>query len=105
MEKYTNLDWTETLERLKSFASSQKGKAIISELSPKASKETALQSAQEILNALEIITMDSRPSLESIDFYTNWYERLKRKGILKTQEFSEIRRFCFDIFNLQKCKV
>jgi DNA mismatch repair protein MutS2 len=100
--EYKNLDWFETLEKIKNFSTSQKGKDIIAETKPFAVAADATQQAQEIFECKTVVTLDFRPRLDSVDFFFPWFERLKRKAVLKVDEFQEVRRFCYDIFNLQK---
>jgi DNA mismatch repair protein MutS2 len=101
-EQFKNLDWFDTLEKIRNYTTSNTAKELITKTSPFKSKEEAQKQAQEILDAKPVVTLEFRPSLDSIDLFYSWYERLKRKAVLKTQEFQEVRRFCFDIFNLQK---
>lgn len=102
IEQFKNLDWIETLEKIKNYVTSNVAKDLISKTSPLKSQEEAQKQAQQISEARAAVSLDFRPSLDSLDSFFNWFERLKRKAVLKTQEFQEVRRFCFDIFNLQK---
>lgn len=102
MEQFKNLDWFDTLERIKNFASSSTGKDLIAKTAPFKTREEALKQAAEIYEAKSVVSLDFRPRLDTLDLFYSWYERLKRKAVLKTTEFQEVRRFCFDIFNLQK---
>lgn len=100
--EYKNLDWLETIEKLQAYATSKMGKDSISKMEPMSSKDEALKQTRQIHECLQVVSLDFRPRLESIDFFSSWFERLKRKASLKVDEFQEIRRFCFDIYGLQK---
>lgn len=101
-QDFKNLDWFETLSKIKSFATSIAGKELIAKTSPHKTPEDALKQAREILDAKAVVSLDHRPNLDTLDGFYSWFERLRRKAVLKTAEFQEVRRFCFDIFNLQK---
>lgn len=101
-EQFKNLDWYDTLEKIKNYSTSNTAKELLAKTAPLKSKEEAEKQAQEISNAKAVVTLEFRPKLDTLDLFYNWFERLKRKAVLKTTEFQEVRRFCFDIFNLQK---
>ncbi len=101
-QDFKNLDWFDTLEKIKSFATSVVAKDLISKTAPLKTPQDALKQAQEILDAKSVVTIEFRPRLDTLDAFWGLYERLKRKAVLKTAEFQEVRRFCFDIYNLQK---
>jgi DNA mismatch repair protein MutS2 len=101
-EQFKNLDWFDTLEKIKNYSSSLTAKELISKTVPFKSKADAQKQVLEIYEAKSVVSLDFRPTVDSLDLFFSWYERLKRKALLKTQEFQEVRRFCFDIFNLQK---
>lgn len=101
-EQFKNLDWFEILEKMQSFATSQAGKEILQNTKPLVSSTEAEKQANSIALATSVVTLDFRPRLDTIDGFFPWYERLRRKAVLKPLEFQEVRRFCFDIYNLQK---
>lgn len=100
--QFKNLDWFDTLDKIKNYSTSNIAKDLISKTAPFKTKEEAQKQVQQISGAKPVVTLEFRPNLDSIDLFYSWYERLKRKAVLKTTEFQEIRRFCYDIFNLQK---
>lgn len=101
-QQFKNLDWFDTLEKIKNYTTSNTAKELISKTTAFRTREDALKQARDILDAKSVVTLDFRPNLDSLDVFYSWFERLKRKAVLKTTEFQEVRSFCFDIFNLQK---
>ncbi len=101
-EQFKNLDWYEILQKIQGFATSQAAKEILQQTKPFSDSENAQEQAQDISYATHVVTLDFRPNLDSLDDFFPWYERLKRKAVLKPAEFQAVRRFCFDIYNLQK---
>lgn len=102
MTDFKNLDWQETLEKIQQFASSQKAKDLILAIQPHKTPQSASQQIEEIIDATQVVTLDYRPSIESLDTFYAWFERLRKKATLKNTEFQDIRRFCFDVISLQK---
>lgn len=91
-----NLDWFEILEKMKSFATSEKARHIISETTLLKSAEQAEQSFAEIDSASAVILSGIRPHMESLDLFELWISRTKKKATLKTLELKDIRHFCFE---------
>lgn len=102
MINLNNLDWFETLHKIKGYASSAKAHDLIAQTKAFQNTNKAAKQVQDIMDATSVVTLDFRPSLESLDNYTPWFERLKRKATLRNLEFQEVRRFCFDLIGLQK---
>ncbi|MES2769611.1 MAG: Smr/MutS family protein [Bdellovibrionota bacterium] len=101
-DQFKNLDWHDTLEKIKNYSTSSTAKDLIAKTAPFKTKEESQKQVNEIYQAKAVVSLDFRPRLDSLDLFFSWFERLKRKAVLKTSEFQEVRRFCFDIFNLQK---
>ncbi len=97
-----NLDWHETLEKIQGYASSLRAKEIILNTRPHKSADLAQKQVHEIVDATQVVSLDFRPSIESLDTYHTWFERLRKKATLRGPEFQDIRRFCFDVISLQK---
>lgn len=97
-----NLDWHDVLEKIKSFATSENGRQIISEIKPLAKPELAEKSFYEIESASSIILSGIRPHMESLDLYEVWISRLKKKAVLKTLELKDIRHFCLETIALKE---
>ena len=95
-----NLDWFEILEKLKSFATSENARNIISETVPLRSSVEAEKSFYEIEAASGVILSGLRPHMQSLDLYELWVSRIKKKAILKNLELKDIRHFCFEVVAL-----
>ncbi len=102
MHAYKNLDWTEILEQLEKFATSDFVRAQLREIKPLSTPELALQSFREISEAQSILSFGERPFMESLDLYPNWHSRLKRNGVLQTLELKDLRRFCLEAIALSE---
>lgn len=95
-----NLDWLEILEKIKSFATSENARNIISETKPCKSAAEAEKSFYEIESAGSIILSGIRPHMESLDLFELWITRIKKKAVLKTLELKDIRHFCLEVIAL-----
>lgn len=102
MENLKNLDWNETLLKIHAYASSELAKNLILKTQPFSESQKARAQVLEIMDATRIVSLDFRPSIEGLDSYSTWSERLKKKSTLHGPEFQDIRRFCYDILNVQK---
>ncbi len=91
-----NLDWFEILEKMKSFATSEKARHIIANTAPLKSAEQAELSFAEIDSASAVILSGIRPHMESLDLFELWITRIKKKAMLKTLELKDVRHFCFE---------
>jgi DNA mismatch repair protein MutS2 len=103
MGKDERYDWLELLEKTATYASSQLGRELVHNTMPLNSAEQAMQQFAEIIDVSQILTRNHRPSFESIDVFQNWFERIRRKAILKTAEFLDVRSFCMECIDLQNC--
>ncbi|MBC7740782.1 MAG: Smr/MutS family protein [Bdellovibrionaceae bacterium] len=95
-----NLDWFEILEKLKSFATSENARTIISETKTLKSAEEAEHSFYEVDAASAVIMSGLRPHMQSLDLFELWVSRIKKKAILKNLELKDIRHFCFEVVAL-----
>ncbi|MEK6628199.1 MAG: endonuclease MutS2, partial [Bdellovibrionota bacterium] len=100
MFEIKNLDWLEILEKIKSFATSENARNIISETKPCFSATLAEKSFYEIESAGAVILSGVRPHMESLDLFELWITRLKKKAVLKTLELKDIRHFCLETIAL-----
>jgi DNA mismatch repair protein MutS2 len=96
------LDWKEILNKLESFATSDRARVKLSNLVPLASPQEALDSVSEIQEASMILSHGERPFMESLDFFSPWFQRLKREAVLTTLELKDVRRFCLETLALSE---
>lgn len=102
MQGLAVLDWLEILEKIKLHATSEAGREAVSEVQPLESAELALQSFKEIAEATEVLNQGLRPFAQSLDHYSNWILRLKKKAVLKTLEIKDVRSFCLEVLALKE---
>ncbi len=102
MSQLAALDWQEILQHIKSFATSEVGRENILRTSPLKSAQDAQQSFQEIQDAAEVLNHGHRPYMESLDLYSTWIGRLKKRAVLKTLEMKDVRSFCLEAFALRE---
>ena len=102
MFEVKNLDWFEILDKIKSYATSENARTIISHLKPYSSAVLAEKSFYEINSATNIILSGIRPHMQSLDLFELWITRVKKKASLKTLELKDIRHFCLETISLQE---
>ncbi|WP_413575154.1 endonuclease MutS2 [Bdellovibrio sp. HCB290] len=102
MQDLVVLDWIEILEKIKSHATSDVGREAVLELKPLASAEEAYVSFKEIADATEVLNQGHRPYMQSLDLYSTWIARLKKKAVLKTLEIKDVRSFCIEALALKE---
>ena len=73
--QFKNLDWFDTLEKIKNYSTSSTAKDLIAKTGPLKSKEDAQKQANEIYQAKAVVTLDFRPNLDSLDLFCSWFER------------------------------
>jgi DNA mismatch repair protein MutS2 len=98
----SNLDWSEILERLASFATSQLAKDQLKRLSPLSDASSAVESFHRIEEISFLLKGGKRPFMESLDLYPLWYQRLSKGGVLKTMELKDVRHFCLEAIALKE---
>ncbi len=96
----TNLDWDEILERLAAFATSQKAQEKLKALQPLKTAREAETSFQQIHEAMQVLSLGTRPYMESLDLYSIWQQRLSKGATLKTLELKDLRHFCLELLAL-----
>ncbi|WP_374032434.1 hypothetical protein [Bdellovibrio bacteriovorus] len=79
MQDLVVLDWIEILEKIKSHATSDMGREAIMQTEPLKTPQEAHASFQEINNATEVLNQGVRPFMTSLDLYSTWILRLKKK--------------------------
>ncbi len=97
-----NLDWNDLVFELCQLATSELAKQDLSQTRALATEEDALNCMKEIEQTRELIRLNRRPALESIDYYSTWIHRLKKKDTLKNKEIREVRAFCMEIIALKE---
>ncbi len=102
MQDWIHLDWTEVLNLLKSFATSQLVGEKIQHLAPLATKALALESFSQIHECQHIMATGQRPFMSSLDIFSVWHERLKKKAHLKPVEIRDVRQFCLEALALEQ---
>lgn len=102
MQDLVVLDWIEILEKIKSHATSEVGRERIAQTEPLGTPEQAYASFQEISNATEVLNQGVRPFMQSLDLYSTWFSRLKKRAVLKTLEMKDVRSFCLEVLALRE---
>lgn len=102
MQDLVVLDWIEILDKIKSHATSEAGRESIAKTVPLKSPDEAYQSFQKISDATEVLNQGVRPFMQSLDLYSTWISRLKKKAVLKTLEIKDVRGFCLEALALQE---
>jgi len=97
-----NLDWFEILEKLKSFATCERARQIITLTKPCLSATEAEKSFYEIESAAAVLLSGVRPHMQSLDLFELWIPRLKKKAMIKTLELKDIRHFCLESLALKE---
>lgn len=102
MFEVKNLDWLDILEKIKSFATSDRARQIISETKCLKNSAEAEKSFFEIESAGAIISSGLRPHMQSLDLFDLWISRVRKKAVLKTLELKDIRHFCLETIALHE---
>lgn len=102
MQDLIALDWIEILEKIRGYATSESAKNKILEIGPLATPEEAQQSFQEIFEASAVLAEGVRPFMQSLDLFSTWFPRLKKKAVLKTLEIKDVRSFCLETLALKE---
>lgn len=97
-----NLDWDKTLNRIQSLATCNFARAELQNTKAYTKKEDAIQQLEQIKDALELVNLGQRPSVDSLNNYNLWYDRLTKKAVLKISELLDVKRFCFDAVSVQR---
>lgn len=97
-----NLDWSEILEKIRSFATSDKGRDAALETIPLKTPAAAEKSFYEIECGTQIVLSGVRPHMQSLDLFELWITRVNKKAVLKTLELKDIRHFCLETIALSE---
>jgi DNA mismatch repair protein MutS2 len=102
MQELIALDWTEILEKIEGFATSEAGKNKIQALKALNGPAEAQASFTEITEAAAVLGQGLRPFMQSLDLYVTWFPRLKKNAVLKNLEIKDVRSFCFEALALKE---
>lgn len=102
MQDLVVLDWTETLEKIRSHATSEVAREAIMQIKPLSSETAAYTRFQEIADATEVLNQGVRPYMQSLDLYSTWITRLKKNAVLKNLEIKDVRGFCLEALALKE---
>tara|TARA_B110001454_G_scaffold219202_1_gene251976 strand:+ start:64296 stop:66629 length:2334 start_codon:yes stop_codon:yes gene_type:complete len=103
MTNLENLDWDLLLQKIEGFCTSSFVKSQIPKnMVPKKERDEAIRSFDEIAEATQVVAGGVRPFMESLDHYSNWIIRLRKKAVLKTIELRDVRTFCMEILALKE---
>lgn len=102
MQDLVVLDWIEILEKIKSHATSEVGRETVALMKGLSSPQQAYDSFQEIASATEVLNQGVRPFMQSLDLYSTWSARLKKRAVLKTLELKDVRSFCLEALALKE---
>ena len=96
-----NLDWHKIKSLLADMAVSTDASNALLNIEPIHSIEEIHSSQNLILNALEILKLNLRPRMESLDLYYTWAKRLQQSAVLKKLEINDVRHFCIETIELR----
>ncbi|MBX7231529.1 MAG: Smr/MutS family protein [Bdellovibrionales bacterium] len=99
---FVDLDWLQIQQKIQSYATSELGKQVLSELKPLASAEEAKTHFQKLQEFRSVLIMGQRAHMESIDLFNLWFQRLKKDAVLKTLELKDVRHFCMEAVALKE---
>lgn len=102
MQDLIALDWIEILEKVRGYATSETAKNKILEIRPLSSPELAQKSFQEIFEAGGVLAEGIRPYMQSLDLFSTWFPRLKKRAVLKNLEIKDVRSFCLEALALKE---
>lgn len=101
-KKYESLDWIEILEKIEALATSELAKTYIRTWAEQNSPEAATASFQKIMQAKELLHEGHRPYMQSLDLFSTWILRLKKRAVLKIIEIKDVRSFCLETIALKE---
>lgn len=102
MKNLENLDWNLILEKIVSFATSETAKTKLLQIQPLENPAGAQASFNKIEESIQILKSGVRPFMQSLDYFSQWNLRLRKKAILKTLEIKDIRSFCLEVVALKE---
>lgn len=103
VKSLANLDWEIIINYLEQSATCELAREILRQTEPFSTPEEALSRSYFICEAQNLLVRHSRPRMESLDFTSSWFDRLKKFAILKPLELKEVRLFLTDTQGLAEC--
>ena len=97
-----NLDWHEIKTLLSELSVSTDAGEILLNIEPISTVNEIHRSQELIQNALEILNLNLRPGMESLDLYYTWSKRLQQSAVLKKLEINDVRYFCVETMDLRE---
>lgn len=101
MNYLENLDWNGIVEQLSEAATSERVRVQLRKTGPLLNKQEITLRFSQTEEMLQILHTGVRPSMESLDFYSPWSERLKRSATLNLLELKDVRKFCAEALALK----
>lgn len=95
-----SLDWNEILEKIKNYATSDLARTEVMQTQGFKQAEQAKQQMLQISSAQQVLNSGVRPFMESLDLFSTWFLRLKKRAVLKTLEIKDVRSFCLETLSL-----
>lgn len=105
MKSKNSLDWFEILERLSSFATCELARTQLLNLKSTKTPEEAIDLQSQVFFGSEVLGQGLRPHFSSLDMFSPWMSRLKKKAVLKTLEIKDVRHFCLEALALKESLV
>ncbi len=105
MSNLQHLDWPLLLKNLEGFATSESSRESLRNISGLATPALALKSFEEVEEARIIVASGKRPSMESLDLFNTWHDRVKKRAMLKTIEIKDVRRFCYEVRGMREAAI
>lgn len=102
MFEVKNLDWSEIIEKIKSFTTSEAARNEAGQIKALKNASEAEKSFYEVECAGAIVLSGLRPHMQSLDLFELWISRLKKKALIKTIELKDIRSFCLETIALSE---
>lgn len=99
---YKSLDWELILQKIQDLATSLSAKEIILKTKPFETADQAYNQFREIEAAFAITATGVRPHMQSLDLFSNWFVRVKKKSVLKALEIKDVRYFCLEALALKE---
>lgn len=97
-----NIDWPEIQEKLASFATSDLAREKVRSIQPLAHPQEAIKSFAIIDELKYVLSAGQRPFMESLDLFSLWHSRIKKKSVLTTMQLKDVRSFCLESMALKE---
>lgn len=94
------LDWQDVLKKIAQSATALETRDQLLHLTKQDSPQAANEHCELVFSALELLSLGTRPHMESLDLFEPWFLRVKKQGVLKTNELRDVRSFCLETLAL-----